>query len=81
METEVRGLREDVQQLAREQERTRQRLHSLEATTQGMAKQAVGRAQEAAQAANRTQRWIQILTLVVACAGVVGPLIYGGAFR
>ena len=78
VETEVRGLREDVQQLTSEQQRTRQRLHSLEATLQGVVKTAQGRGEEAARIASQTQRWIQVLTLVVAFAGVIGPLIYAG---
>lgn len=78
METEVRGLREDVQALTEEQQRTRQRLHSLEATLQGVVKTAQGRGEEAARIASQTQRWIQVLALLVALAGVVGPLIYSG---
>lgn len=81
MEEQVRGLREDVQALASEQGRTRQRLHDLEATTRGAAAQAVGRAQEAAIQAARTQRWMQILALVVALAGVVGPIFYSGVIH
>ena len=75
VETEVRGLRDDVQALTVEQERTRQRLHSLEGTVQGVVKTAAGRAEEAARSAARTQRWVQILTFVVAFAAVVVSII------
>ena len=77
VETEVRGLRDDVQALTVEQERTRQRLHSLESTTQGLVKMSAGRAQQAAAQAARTQRWVQILTLVVAIAAVVVSIVVG----
>ena len=76
VEEQIRGLRDDVQALVGEQGRTRERLHSLESTTQGMAKIAEGRAEEAARQAVSTQRWIRVLTLVVAIAGVLGPLVY-----
>lgn len=79
VEEQVRGLRGDVQELTAEQARTRERLHKLEGTTAGMVKEAAVRAQVAADAAQKTQRWIQVLTAIVALAGIVGPFIYTGA--
>lgn len=79
VEEQVRGLRGDVQELTAEQARTRERLHKLEGTTAGMVKEAAVRAQVAADAAQKTQRWIQVLTAIVALAGIIGPFIYTGA--
>lgn len=79
VEEQVRGLRGDVQELTAEQARTRERLHKLEGTTKGMVTEAAVRAQVAAAAAQKTQRWIQVLTAIVALAGIVGPFIYTGA--
>ncbi len=79
VEEQVRGLRGDVQELTAEQARTRDRLHKLEGTTAGMVKEAAVRAQLAADAAAKTQRWIQVLAALVALAGIVGPFVYTGA--
>lgn len=78
VEEQVRGLRDDVQELTTEQGKTRERLHKLEATTAGMVKEASVRAQVAADAAQKTQRWIQALAALVALAGLIGPVIYAG---
>lgn len=78
VETEVRGLREDVQGLTREQERTRQRVHALEATTNGFVKLSEGRAQQQADDSARLQRWVKVLTFVVAAAALIEPLILHG---
>jgi uncharacterized protein YlxW (UPF0749 family) len=78
IEERIGDLRGDVQALTTEMERARKRLHNLEATNAGLVKAASVRAEIQAAQAQRTQRWIQVLTLAVACAGVVGPLVYSG---
>jgi hypothetical protein len=79
VEALIGELRGDVQAMTLEQERTRKRLHSLEATTQGVVKAAQAREALQAEQLARQMRWIQILTLIVAAAGVIGPLVYSGA--
>jgi len=79
VEEKIQGLREDVQALTTEQERTRQRLHSLEGTTAGLVKTASVRAEVAAESSRRVERNVKILSALVALAGIVGPLVYTGA--
>ena len=78
IEERIGDLRTDVQALTTEMERTRKRLHDLEGTTSGLVKAAQLRAEIQAAAQQRTMRWVQILTLAVAAAGVIGPLVYSG---
>lgn len=79
LETLLGELRGDVQAVAGEQDRARRRLHSLEATTQGLVRAAEAREKLHAEQLARQLRWIQVLTLIVAAAGVIGPLVYSGA--
>lgn len=81
MEEAIRGVQEAIADTLDEMQRTRSRLHSLEATAQGLELMNKQRETERRKRDLSLARWIQILTLVVALTGVIGPLIYSGATR
>ena len=81
VEADLRAVREDVQDLRREDERKRRRLHDLESTTKGLVD--LRRADD--DSVNKRQRRIELrmqaLTVAVAIAAVVEPFLYKLAGR
>lgn len=76
VEADIRSVREDVQDLRREDERKRKRLHDLESTTKGLVD--LRRADD--DAVNKQQRRLEVrmqaLTAAVAVAALVEPFLY-----
>ena len=75
MEERVEGVREDLAALLAEVQRNRKRLHDLEGIAQAfMDTQQVNRQREAQQY-RRLGVQIQVLTVVVALAAIVAPIV------
>lgn len=75
LEERVQGVREDVAELVAEVQRHRKRLHDLEGIAQAyMDTQKVHRQREAQQY-RRLGIQIQVLTVVVALAAIVAPIV------
>jgi predicted nucleic acid-binding Zn-ribbon protein len=75
-EQAVRDIRDDIQAWSREQERTRQRLHDIEATVRGLAL-ASKIAEDATKQRQRSlELRLQALTVVIAAAAIAEPFLY-----
>lgn len=75
MEQVLRELREDAADYRKEQERTRQRLHTLESTVKGLVIQNDVAAAESQRRQRRLELRIQVLTFVVAAMTMVALVV------
>ena len=81
LEERVEGIRSDLGEINAELARTRKRLHDVEGVTQAfMDMQNVNRQKEARQY-RRLGVQIQVLTIVVALAAIVAPIVTAIALR
>lgn len=78
LEQQIIDLRHDIADRKHEEERTRDRLHKIEGTMGMLVDvQKQARLQEARQY-RRLEVRLQAMTIAVAVAGIIGPLVYAG---
>jgi len=73
VEAELRALREDVEANTAELARTRARIHTLEATVQGMVTLEKESRRLTIDRQRRLELWLAALSLFVGLAGIVVP--------
>ena len=73
VEAELRALREDVEANTAELARTRSRIHTLEATVQGMVTLEKESRRLTIDRQRRLELWLAALSLFVGLAGIVVP--------
>lgn len=78
VEVEIGELRKDVADLNAEVRRSRQRLHSLEGTAAALVLESRERRRRDERRDRRLEIRLHVLTIAVAGAGIVVPLVLGG---
>lgn len=76
LEACVDGFRDDMADLKTETLRTRTRLHDLEGIAGLLVNQERTRNRDTQRNQRRTERRLQVLTVVIAAATLLGPLFY-----